>query len=90
MGVKETVSDPDKRCGRAVGPRPQAADRAFRRGQPLPGVLVDLQRQLDLVKFEIAAPQLGPAVAVPRDDRGDDDLHGGEPSAFLLGDNSLD
>jgi hypothetical protein len=42
--------------------------------QPLPGVVVNLRRQADLVKIEIAAPQLGPAVAILLGDRVNDDF----------------
>jgi hypothetical protein len=66
MRVKETVGDPDERRGRAALRRSQAADRALRGDQALPGVVVNLRRQDGLVKIEIAAPQLGPTVAVFR------------------------
>src|SRR5271166_834658 len=64
MGVEEIVRDPDQGCGVAAEARSEAADRALRRGQPPPGVLVDLRRQLGLVEVEIAAPQLGPAFTI--------------------------
>src|SRR5690348_6558859 len=62
---------------------PQPADRAFRRDQPLPDLLVDLWRQFGLVEVEIAAPQLCPARPALWPDRGDDDVGHGAPSPFL-------
>src|SRR5260370_28553149 len=81
MRMKEVVGDPDERRSRAAEAGSETMDRALRRDQPLPSVVVNLRRQSCLVKIEIAAPQLGPAVPVlPRDRLNDDFDQDGPPA----------
>src|SRR5260370_143034 len=80
MRVKQIMDDADQR---RVGPLPartKTADRAVRRHQALPSKDIKLRRQRRLVKIEVAAPQLAPALAVGGAQFGDDDLCHGYPS----------